>query len=114
MDDHKLSNLFSFLIFPFCCVFGVAVGGCVGEHMFSMFSPPSTESSKAVEQVDPVNKKKVAILEKLEGEIVVIEFEGCEYLYGCYYNFNESVVSTVFTHKGNCKNPVHPYNKEKE
>jgi hypothetical protein len=111
MDDQKLSNLLAFLFFPFCCIFGLTVGVGIGERIFS---PPSTESSKAVEQVEPVNKKKVAILEKLEGEIVVIEFEGCEYLYGCYYNFNEAVVSTVFTHKGNCKNPVHTYNKEKE
>jgi hypothetical protein len=33
------------------------------------------------------------------GRYEVVEIEGCEYIYGRLEN--------VFTHKGNCKNPVH-------
>ncbi len=32
----------------------------------------------------------------------LMEIEGCEYLYGSWGN------ATVLTHKGNCKNRIHP------
>lgn len=34
--------------------------------------------------------------------IEVVEIDGCEYLFGDWHN------ATVLTHKGNCKNPIHP------
>lgn len=35
----------------------------------------------------------------------VITIDGCEYFAGAYY---------MLEHKGNCKNPIHIYNKEKK
>ena len=111
--DHPLSHLFSFLFFPFCFLVAITIGWNFGKIMGS---PPSTESSSVVEQVDPVNKVSsaealtAAVNSKIVGKIVAIEVEGCEYLYA----FNPGNGFNVFTHKGNCKNPVHLYNKEKE
>jgi hypothetical protein len=45
---------------------------------------------------------------KLEGYIgatdplVEVKIDGCDYLYGPWGN------ATILTHKGNCKNPIHP------
>lgn len=39
-------------------------------------------------------------------KIYVLEIEGCEYI--CYNLYCEE---GLLTHKGNCKNPIHIYNK---
>lgn len=36
------------------------------------------------------------------GELMEITIEDCQYLYGPWGN------SSILTHKGNCKNPIHP------
>jgi hypothetical protein len=41
-------------------------------------------------------------------ELKVVEIEGCEYFLGTFDR------SAMFTHKGNCKNPIHPENKSHE
>ena len=41
-------------------------------------------------------------------KLKVVEIEGCEYFVGSYDR------SGLFTHKGNCKNPIHPKNKSHE
>jgi hypothetical protein len=120
MDDHDhrckvndntldaVEASLSHLFLPFCCICGVVCIACL--------IAPSTESSSVVEQSDTVNKVSsaealtAAVNSKIVGKIVAIEVEGCEYLYA----FNPGNGFNVFTHKGNCKNPVHLYNKEKE
>ena len=41
-------------------------------------------------------------------ELKVVEIEGCEYFIGKYDR------SAVFTHKGNCKNPIHKGGKNEQ
>lgn len=40
----------------------------------------------------------------------IIIIDNCEYLFGCFGGAD----GYVLTHKGNCNNPIHIYNKEKD
>ena len=42
-------------------------------------------------------------------KVIIVTIEGCEYI------VNQNSYGEILTHKGNCKNPIHIYNKiEKE
>ena len=52
-----------------------------------------------------VEKKTTTyVLEPAYPPLEVMLIDSCEYLYGDWGN------ATVFTHKGNCINPIHPEN----
>lgn len=65
-------------------------------------------------KIREINKTKEAVrITKTQEEIdlddhgiKVIKIGNCQYL---YYQYDSSV-----THKGDCSNPIHPYNKERE
>ena len=65
-------------------------------------------ASSCTEQPTSVTKpsEHVISLDQFGGtKLNVIEVEGCEYFVGNYDR------SGLLTHKGNCKNPIHPENK---
>lgn len=49
----------------------------------------------------PVKQTQYRVGEFID-PLEVVEVDGCEYLFGDWGK------STVLTHKGNCKNPIHP------
>ena len=55
------------------------------------------------------DKKNIALV-KPDGDIVtIVSIDGCEYIVNLTaYGFK------IFTHKGNCTNSIHVYNKEKK
>jgi hypothetical protein len=48
-----------------------------------------------------VERKQTPYTIDINHELEIVEVEGCQYLYGPWGG------STVLTHKGNCKNPIH-------
>lgn len=59
-------------------------------------------------QTEMIREEKIIYPYGLKLESVKID--GCEYWYGR----SSGIDSDVLTHKGNCKNPIHVYNKEIE
>ena len=50
-----------------------------------------------------VEKKPTTyVVDAVHPALQLISIDSCEYLYGDWGN------ATVFTHKGNCTNPIHP------
>ncbi len=44
---------------------------------------------------------------RLSNDVVIVRIDGCQYLKCTIYGY--ATLSYVYTHKGNCDNPIHRY-----
>ena len=76
----------------------------LGSYFLMSQEPHKVDDCQA--QTETIKEEKIIYPHGLKLESVKIE--ECEYWYG----YGGGVDSTVLTHKGNCNNPIHIYNRE--
>ena len=74
---------------------------------------PQTKQTIIVEEDNVLEKITKEQITKIHQNAVIIEIDGCEYIVAEWRSTNNRGYGFM-SHKGNCKNPIHIYNRLKD